>query len=251
MFCYAVLMDVSEDDVRALIDDKYDGSTENRHLLRQDMARLAAGEPLAYVIGWIPFLGLRIYLDSKPLIPRPETEWWAEELSTRAKDAKAILDLCAGSGAIGCALLKNTSAQVSFGEIDAAHEVTIRKNIEENHLDADRANVRIGDLFAPFAGMTFDIIAANPPYIPSERTLEHSVTSYEPKEALFADTDGLSVIRRIAAEAPLYMNPGGELWLECDIDNATETEKLVAAHATRAELRTDQYGRPRLVVGYY
>ena len=72
---------VSEADFRSLIDDKYDGSTENRHLLRADIARLAAGEPLAYVIGWVPFLGLRIYLDSKPLIPRPETEWWTEELA--------------------------------------------------------------------------------------------------------------------------------------------------------------------------
>ena len=65
-------------DRELLIRDKYEGDANAD--MNEDLARLAAGEPLAYVIGWIPFLGLRIYLDSKPLIPRPETEWWTEVL---------------------------------------------------------------------------------------------------------------------------------------------------------------------------
>ncbi len=245
-------MDVSEADLKALIDDKYDGSTENRHLLRKDMARLASGEPLAYVIGWIPFLGLRIHLDSKPLIPRPETEWLAEELAAHlaGRSSVSVLDLCAGSGAVGCALLKlHPGAQVSFAELDGKHKETIEKNLREN--DLPDARVGIGDLFEPFRDERFDIIATNPPYIPSGRKLEHSVSGFEPGEALFAGEDGLSVIRRIAAEAPMHLNPDGELWLECDAEHAAEAEKLVAAHAKRTELRNDQYGRPRLIVGYY
>ncbi len=66
-------METSREDVEALIRDKYAG--DRSVALSGDLARLTEGEPLAYVIGWVPFLGLRINLDSRPLIPRPETEW--------------------------------------------------------------------------------------------------------------------------------------------------------------------------------
>src|SRR4051812_2604900 len=107
--------------------------------------------PEAYQIGNIPFLGLTIHLDSRPLIPRVETEYWTEQLIgtmskwsgptptgdprtfVRSPDELRFLDLCAGSGAIGCTALKHfPTAEVSFGEIDPAHEATILKNIREN-----------------------------------------------------------------------------------------------------------------------
>jgi len=240
-------------DEQWLLDEKYGGSTENKSMLRVDMNRLAIGEPVAYVIGWQPFLGLTIHLDSKPLIPRPETEWWTEELVKHIGDrAVRVVDLCAGSGAVGCAILKHCpNAQVVFAELMPEHEATIWKNIKENGLDESRTEVRTGDLFAPVAGEKFDIIATNPPYIPEERELDRSVTNFEPREALRAGGDGLSVIDRIAAETPAYLNPGGELWLECDSEHADAARERIAAHATRAELRTDPYGRPRIVVGYY
>lgn len=235
-----------------LIRDKYDRHVSEA-VLAVDLGRLAAGEPLAYVIGWQPFLGLRIHLDSKPLIPRPETEWWTEELVRYIGDRPLrVLDLCAGSGAVGCAVLKHApNVPVTFAELMPEHEQTIRKNIRENGLDESRAQVHTGDLFTPLAGERFDIIAANPPYIPDERALDASVTDFEPREALRAGADGLELIRRIAAEAPTHLTVGGELWLECDSEHASLAEALIAAHALRTELRTDPYGRPRLVVGYY
>jgi release factor glutamine methyltransferase len=257
-------MEVSDADLRALIDEKYDGSTENKSALRHDMNRLALGEPLAYVIGWIPFLGTRIYLDSKPLIPRPETEWWTEELiktltlrQTQATHIK-LLDLCAGSGAIGCAILKHCpNLEVSFGEFDPAHESTIRKNVGYAVSHIGRSvpyvpDVHIGDLFEPFRDEKFDVIAANPPYIPVERELDASVTQYEPSQALFAGDHGLALIRRIAAEAPHHLHPGGELWMECDISNIEEARNLViAGGAKEVDIRTDPYGRKRLIMGHY
>lgn len=258
-------MEVSKKDIDLLIQDKYEGSTENKHLLRRDLARLAVGEPLAYVIGWVPFLGLKIYLDSRPLIPRPETEWWTEELIKArtesntiygingSKGSLRVLDLCAGSGAIGCAMLKSIpDARVSFGEVTPAHEATIRKNIEENNLDAARADIRIGDLFAPFAGETFDVIATNPPYIPTERVLEENVIGFEPHEALLGGDDGLAIIRRIARDAEAHINEGGMLWLECDTEHAEAARELITKGGVKkAEIRTDPYGRPRIIVGYY
>jgi release factor glutamine methyltransferase len=194
-------------------------------------------------------------LDSKPLIPRPETEWWTEELIKKIQDLaleRKVLDLCAGSGAIGCAILKHCpNARVSFGELDPAHESTIRKNtgFVNTYLQPD---VRIGDLFGPFMGEKFDVIATNPPYIPNERKLDASVTHYEPPEALFAGEDGLAIIRHIAKEAPSHLNPGGTLWMECDISNIEEARNLVTAGGARqADILSDPYGRPRVIVGHY
>ncbi|MBU6323156.1 peptide chain release factor N(5)-glutamine methyltransferase [Patescibacteria group bacterium] len=244
-----------EKDERWLVNEKYGGVECDA--FDADRKRLARGEPLAYVIGWQPFLGLRIHLDSRPLIPRPETEWWAEELTAdsvqRTDTPLSFLDLCAGSGAIGCAALARLPhAKVRFGELDPAHEDTIRKNIRENGLDASRASIGIGDLFAPFKDERFDIIAANPPYVPAGRTLDANVTDYEPNGALFSGTDGLDLIRRICADAATHMNEGGELWLECDESNADQALTLARrSGAKRSELRTDPYGRKRLVVSYF
>ena len=246
-------------------------------------------EPEAYKIGWIPFLGLKIYLDSRPLIPRPETEWWCEELTrTISEFARSfaepkkgalvaaiatapqkvlgspvlvgpdffrdggdirVLDLCAGSGAIGCAVLKSIpEARVYFGEIDPSHEATIRKNICENGLDESRADIRIGDLFDPFTGERFDFIVANPPYVPSDRELPASVAEYEPALALRAGPDGLAVIRRIAAALPTYLKEGGQTWIECDSEHAEQAAECFEAEGFKAIVRTDQYDRPRLLV---
>ena len=226
--------------------------------------------PEAYALGSIPFLGLTIHLDSRPLIPRPETEWWTEQAIAEIGDAPQkvlgspllvgphlsrdvpdfrVLDICSGSGAIGCAILRYVpESKVYFGEIDPMHEATIRKNIQENKLGASRAEVRIGDLFAPFAGMQFDFIAANPPYVPERRALPESVARYEPALALRAGEDGLAVIHRIAKDLAKFLAPRGEAWIECDSEHAEAARALFIHEGFAAELRTDQYDRPRLLV---
>lgn len=215
-------------------------------------------EPEAYRIGDQPFLGLTIYLDSRPLIPRPETEWWTEQLLTNLEvelpsgsstSKLRFLDLCAGSGAIGCAALAELpNAEVYFGELDPAHEATIRKNIRENGLDESHAHIRIGDLFEPFGDMTFDVIAANPPYVPVGRTLPPSVANYEPALALRAGEDGLALIRRIARSVRCHLTEGGVAWIECDSAHAEAARELFAAQGLTAEIHTDQYGKPRIIV---
>ena len=266
-----------------LLEEKYGGKKTEE--FEADRCRLARGEPVAYVIGWQPFLGLKIFLDSRPLIPRPETEWWTEQLLSSVCVAQAnppeerterdgasksnfsaekyaipkagspvrpptFLDLCAGSGAIGCAALARLpDAQVYFGERDPAHETTIRKNIRENGLDALRADIRIGDLFAPFSeGMRFDVIAANPPYIPEGRMLPESVAAWEPESALRAGSDGLSLIRRIADELPTRLERSGAAWVECDSSSIVAARELFLKRGFIVEIRTDQYGAPRVLV---
>jgi len=209
-------------------------------------------EPLAYTIGDQPFLGLTIYLDSHPLIPRPETEWWTEKLTQEISSVISdftFLDLCAGSGAIGCAALKMLpEAQVYFGEIDPTHEATILKNIRENNLDESRAHVCIGDLFDAFpADIKFDVIAANPPYIPEDRELPASVADYEPSLALRAGPDGLDLIRRIANTVRCHLTEGGMAWIECDSAHAEKARELFEEQGLTALILKDQYDQPRVI----
>ena len=243
-------------DLEYIIRDKYAGDASL--VTPEDPKRLASGEPVAYIIGWIPFLGLQITLSSKPLIPRPETEWWTELLIAYITEKYGdtpvtILDLCAGSGAIGLALLKTHSqAQVYFIEQNDHHLKTIQENIHTNNLDPLRAQLFSGDLFENVPEVQFDIIACNPPYIPSTRVLEAGVTSFEPAQALFSGGDGLDLIRRIANEAKAHLRSGGELWMEADIDNIEEAKALLLSHGARsAVIQNDLYGRPRLVIAYY
>ncbi|KND49727.1 MAG: release factor glutamine methyltransferase [Parcubacteria bacterium C7867-008] len=251
---------VSREDIAALIRDKYQGNAPDE-ALAVDITRLIDGEPLAYVIGWIPFLSLRIRLDSRPLIPRPETEYWTNELLTHLREKFGtqpfrLLDLCAGSGAIGLAVLKEfPEAHVYFADLMPEHVAQIELNIQENNLDASRVEICGSDLFNSFPSSwtePFDVIATNPPYIPEDRTLDKSVTNFEPLEALFSGSSGLSVITRIAQEAPMRLTPEGELWIECDIENIGTAKTLLDAYgAQHSDIRTDQYGRPRFVVSYY
>ena len=248
-------MSVPREDIEALRREKY--ANDANAYMSADITRLANGEPLAYVIGTQPFLGLSIHLDSHPLIPRPETEWWTELLIERIRTSTdtelEVLDMCAGSGAIGLALLAHCpSINVTLGEIENTHLETIQKNIKENALDETRITVRIGNLFEPFQNKRFHIIATNPPYVPDTRTLENSVTEHEPSLALFAGTDGLDVITKILQEAPTHLYPNGELWRESEIENIEKAKALALSYgSTRAEIHSDPYGRPRLLVAYY
>jgi|CXWL01.1.fsa_nt_gi release factor glutamine methyltransferase len=266
---------VSPEDIRSLISDKYAGDVSVD--ITEDLKRLSACEPLAYVIGWVPFLGLKIYLDSLPLIPRPETEWWTELLCTHLKekfeDAPfTLLDLCAGSGAIGLAVLKHLSnAHVTFSELVPAHADLIQKNIKQNALDFNRdalletrrddaprdtrrgTTIVTGDLFTEIPKENrYDIIVTNPPYIPSTRVLEDGVIQHEPSEALFSGVEGLDTIERIAIDVPERLHSSGELWMECDISNIERARDLVrAGGAQTTEIHNDLYGRPRLLMAYY
>jgi len=249
-------MEISTEDYRALVRDKYNG---DQHAdLSADIARLAHGEPLAYVIGWQPFLGLAIDLSTRPLIPRPETEWWTELLIQALKKQYpsapfTLLDLCSGSGAIGLAVAHACpNASVVLSDIEETHRSAIEKTMHHNALDASRIEVVAGDLFAPVAERRFNIIATNPPYVPDARELPQSVSDFEPAAALFAGSDGLSFVRRIAREAPAHLLPGGMLWLECDTTHTGEAEALLkSGGASSTAINEDLYGRPRIVVSYY
>lgn len=226
-----------------LLTEKYDGILTEA--FEQDRLRLAQGEPLGYIIGWVPFLDTHITLNSHPLIPRPETEYWTEmvikDMRVRSTPIHA-LDLCAGSGCIGIALLKAIeNTQVDFAELVDSHHETIRANIVLNEIDPDRTRIIGGDLFEHVTDR-YDLILTNPPYIDPvlDRTTE-SVKGFEPHTALYGGTHGLELIERIVKEAPKFLKPYGVLILEHEPEQTEHIARLAHEAGFVAETHTDQF----------
>lgn len=229
-----------------LLRDKYGGiESESFH---RDAERLRAGEPLAYIIGWVPFLNTKIWLDSAPLIPRPETEFWVEKAIKEISGGEVrpllrVLDVCAGSGCIGVAVLKHVpEAEVHFAEVVDDHHQTIRRNIRENGIDVARTKQIGGDLFEHVTEK-YDFILTNPPYIDPKLSdrIQTSVAAHEPELALFGGADGMEIIERIIREAPRHLNPGGVLYIE----HEPEQEEKIKTLAPQADIFEDQFGVKR------
>ena len=236
-----------------LLNEKYKGVES--FAFHADLERLRTGEPLAYIIGSIPFLGCTIHLDTHPLIPRPETEFWVEEAiktiqsTTLCESNPQILDLCAGSGAIGIAVAKAIpEVHVTFGEIDAKHMPIIAKNLEANGIDCTRYKVFASNLFENITG-TYDFILTNPPYIdPAIDRAEASVKTHEPHLALYGGSDGMEIIEKIIAQATEHLKNTGQLWIE----HEPEQKEAIAKHGIDSGFivttHTDQYQVPRYSV---
>jgi release factor glutamine methyltransferase len=234
-----------------LLKEKYHGERTTGFFA--DSARLEAGEPLAYVIGEIPFMNAKISLDSHPLIPRTETEYWVDKVIQTMQGSPLskieVLDLCAGSGCIGIAVLLNVpQATVDFAEIEERHHETIIKNLRENGVGDGRATVLGGDLFER-VDHTYDFILSNPPYIdPALDRSEEGVRAHEPHTALFGGVHGIEFIERIIADAPLHLRAGGFLYIEHEPEQVGRLQELAHMHGFNTTTLPDQYGIERLTV---
>lgn len=212
--------------------------------------RLQAGEPLGYLIGSIPFLDCTIQLDSKPLIPRTETEFWTElaikEIKMTKLKSPHILDLCSGSGCIGVAVAKAiSSAYVDFSEIENAHIITIEKNIQLNCGTKKHCHTIVSNLFENITSR-YDFILSNPPYIDTnlDRT-EASVAGFEPHLALYGGRGGLDLINKIISVAPSHLNPTGQLWIEHEPEQSSSIKTVAEQAGFISITKKDQYGQER------
>ena len=187
------------------------------------------GRPLWYIIGDTNFCGYTIKVDERVLIPRPETEELAMLAVRAAEEGYSVLDLCTGSGAIAIAVYKelekyNRKVKMTATDISAEALELAKENAELN--EADIVFVQ-SDLFKRLRGR-FDIIVTNPPYIPTKDIdeLQREVRCYEPRLALDGGEDGLDIYRKIAQEAPKYLNRGGMLIMEVGSGEAEDIVKL-------------------------
>ncbi|HEU4384692.1 MAG TPA: peptide chain release factor N(5)-glutamine methyltransferase [Anaeromyxobacteraceae bacterium] len=240
---------LSCDRVRLYLDfDKPLGEAE-LSAYRELVKRRAAGEPTAYLTGRRDFFGRTFRADRRALIPRPETELLVEAVLSALPEAGALLDLCTGSGCVAVsAALERPRARVTAVDLSAEALALARENADS--LGA-RVELLQGDLYTPLPPQArFDVIAANPPYVPSPEvpSLGREI-GHEPALALDGGPGGLAVARRIVEGAPARLAPGGTLVMEMHESHAESLPRLcLEAGFESAEPRRDLAGLWRFAV---
>lgn len=241
-----------------LLEEKYNG--EKCEAFFSDLEKLKLNFPLAYLIGNVDFINTKINLEFKPLIPRPETEFWIHEyIFPKIKDFATqnspikILDIFSGSGCIGLSLLNNFSdIEVDFGEIKKENILQIKKNIKINNLENKNFNIFQSNIFKSIPEKKYNFILANPPYITKERIgtseLQDSVLKNEDHLALFAEDDGLYFIKKLILESKNYLKNDGELWIEYDPWQTDLIKKFLKENNfNNFEIKKDQYNLKRFL----
>jgi release factor glutamine methyltransferase len=219
------------------------------------VARRAAGEPLQYLTGRQEFYGLDFTVTPAVLIPRPETEIIIDRamiLAGRRAGTITIADLGTGSGCIAITLaVKLPAARIIAIDISGPALEVARANAG-NHGVAGRIEFLQGDAFAALEARggesQYDLIVANPPYVPEGDTslLQHEVRDYEPAVALFGGKDGLDFYRRLAREGSEYLKPDGYCVLEIGYKQLDQVSKIVeGSELELVEVTSDLQGIPR------
>jgi release factor glutamine methyltransferase len=215
------------------------------------LERRLRGEPIQYIVGETEFFGLPFKVTPDVLIPRPETEHVVEKAIELARlhAAPRIVDLCTGSGAIAIALAHALPATaITATDLSPSALTIARENAQRNSVES-RIRFLQGDLLEPVTGEHFDLVVANPPYVPTieRESMSVEVRDHEPALALFAGVDGLDIYRRLISGAPEVLVPGGFIVLEIGHGQARAVEALLAAAGfTRIEFIPDLQGIPRV-----
>ncbi len=211
--------------------------------------------PLQYVLGWELFRGLRLKVDPRALIPRPETEGLVELVAKLPLPVESrVLDVGTGSGclAIGlgraCMRWRFLAVDVSGKALALAGE-----NVRRHRLGA-RIQLKRADLFEMdrwTRPASFDLLVSNPPYVAEHEweTLQPEVSVHEPRQALVAGPEGLDCYRALIPAAFGCVRPGGVLALEIGCDQATAVRSLAEAAGWRdIRVERDHHGRDRFVL---
>lgn len=220
---------------------------------RQLHKRRRRGEPVAYLRGFREFFGRSFRVDTRVLVPRPETEILVEvalKRSRRVSLCARILDVCTGSGCVAITLAKErptthvTGSDISPEALEVARDNT--------HRLGGRVNFVRSDLFDAFPaqGGRFDLVTANPPYIDDEdmTKLPVDIRDFEPAVALRAGPDGLRLIRRLIAECPAVLAPAGVLAMEIGAGQGEQVRTLFEAGGfTDIETTVDYQGHERII----
>ncbi len=218
------------------------------------VARRAAGEPLAYIVGYTWFYGLKFHITPDVLVPRPETEVLVEhairDVQSRQGKVVRAADVGTGSGAIAVTIAAyEPRARVYATDISASALRVANQNVQAHNV-RDRVFLVQADLLTPLRG-PFDLIVANLPYVGEDEAdiLAPEVREYEPGVALWAGKDGLSLIRRLLAQAPSRLAQRGVVLMEIGYRQGAQVVELARRHFphARVTLHRDLAGHERVV----
>lgn len=217
--------------------------------LERLVARRAAGEPLQYLEGTVDFGPITLKIDSRALIPRPETErLWEEAVRSlgQAGPGTVIVDVGTGSGCLALALKHAfPEARVIGTDVSEDALALAKENVAFTGLEVELVH---GDLFEPVQHLAgrVDLIVSNPPYVADGDELPAEIVDHEPHQALFAGPTGTEVLARIAEEAFWMVGVGG--WVLCEIGDSQAEEARRLFSAFDREVRQDLAGRDRILV---
>ncbi|MDR2509575.1 MAG: peptide chain release factor N(5)-glutamine methyltransferase [Spirochaetaceae bacterium] len=230
---------------------------ETLHLYEESVEKRLRGLPVAYITGVKAFRSLELAVTPDVLVPRPDTETLVEaalcRLNKNSASSRAVLDLCTGSGAVGLALWEECGlSALTMQDISREALAVARGNFgflrKNSRREAPEAVFIAGDLFEGVSGV-FDVITANPPYIPSAdiAALAKEVRS-EPRLALDGGEDGLFVIRRIASGCAARLSCGGALFLEASPEQMPSIRALFEREGfSKIGCHKDLAGRERVI----
>jgi release factor glutamine methyltransferase len=218
-------------------------------------ARRAAGEPLEQVVGWAEFAGLRVLVDPGVFVPRRRSEFLVEVAVQLAgqQDAagpRVIVDLCCGTGALGLAVaVRLGGVELHAADLDPAAIACARRNVEPAG-----GHVHAGDLFGALpSGLLgrIGVLICNAPYVPTTEVafMPAEARDHEALIALDGGTDGLAVLRRVAAAAPGWLAPGGVLLVETSERQATAMIDAMTAAGLAALVHEDDESGATVVTG--
>lgn len=213
------------------------------------LARRAQHEPLAYIVGHREFWGLDFAVSPATLIPRPDSETLVEAALAACPAPKRVLDLGTGTGCLLLAVLHERPTSFGIGtDISPAAAALAAANARTLGL-ADRAAILCADWAEALRGR-FDLILSNPPYIETAAIdrLMPEVAAHEPRRALDGGADGCVAYRRIIADLPRLLAPGGVAVLELGAGQADQVAAAAATDGFSVTFRTDLAGIQRAIL---
>ena len=229
-------------------------------IMRAGVKRRAAGEPLQYVTGEMPFRHIVLKCEPGVLIPRPETEVLVDAVleNLEGKELPRVLDLCTGTGCIALSIAgEHPDTVVIATDISPKATALAERNSRALGLGGwvDVLECDLASGVVPEFEGTFDVLVSNPPYIPTEvldREVPSEVRDFEPALALDGGEDGLDIFRRILEVAPRMLKADGMLACELFEDALDAAAELVKAEQgwSRVEIREDLTRRPRVLLAW-
>jgi release factor glutamine methyltransferase len=208
-----------------------------------------SGLPIEHILGWAEFCGLRLAVDPGVFVPRPRSEFLVHQAAAIAPRRAVVVDLCCGCGAVGLALgMRVENIELHAADLHPAAVACARRNV------GAAGRMYEGDLYEPLPASLrgrVDVLVANAPYVPTDEIglMPPEARIHEPRMSLNGGVDGLAVVRRIAAAAPVWLAPGGHLLVETSEDQGPEAAEAMARAGLSPRATTSDELDATVVIG--